>query len=481
MASIKKNFVYQIGYQLLISILPFITSPYISRVLGADGIGIYSYTFSIVTYFKIFAALGIVNYGNRSIAQSKDDKTRLNRTFSSLVTLHILLASFVSIIYVIYLLVFPVENRPIASIQMIYLIAEMVDINWFFFGMEKFQLTVTRNALIKIISAACIFLVVKTEHDLWKYVLILAAGTLFSNLVLWLFLPKYVKLCKFTVREMLAHIRPMLILFFAAIAVSIFSYMDKIMIGAMSSMAQLGYYENAWKMIEFPAGLITALSTVMLPQMAHLTSKGDETAFQRYIYRSMRFSLITSFAIAFGVAGIAKDFSVMFWGANFINSGIIMIIMAPTIVIMAFNSVVRGQYLIPREHDKVYLVAVIVGAIINLIMNSILIPGYGGAGAGVATVISYIGICLVQMLYAFRHLNLKPCVKESLPYAGIAAVMFAIVNAVGSFLQPTVLSVLLEVVLGVALMTGMGLAYAVHGKDQFVLDQLVAIKTILKL
>lgn len=474
--NVKKNFGYQLSYQILLSILPFITSPYIARVLGADGVGIYAYTFSIITYFKIFAALGISNYGNRLIAKSKDKTEELNRKFTSLLVLHVALTGIVTMIYVLYWLFFVKENRLIAIIQILYLVAEMWDVNWFFFGMEKFKLTVTRNAFIKLLSIFLIFSLVKSEGDLWKYVLILACSTLFSNLVLWLFLPRYVRFSKFPLRELISHIKPMFTLFFAVIAISVFSYMDKIMIGTMSSKSQLGIYENAWKMIDFPTNLVTALGTVMLPKMSYLIANGRETEWHRYLDKAMRFSLLFSVAIAFGVAGISNEFAVMFWGNEFKESGMLMLIMSPVIILMAFNAVIRNQYLIPKECDKIYLLAVSLGAIINFIINMCLIPIYGAAGAGFATLLSYAGIWTVQTLYVHRHLQLKRSVLESMPYAIFSFIMFLSVKAVGNRMGASVIAVILEVCTGVIIFGILSLFYAFIAKDKFILDKVVMFK-----
>ena len=472
MSDIKKNFGYQISYQILLSILPFITSPYVSRVLGADGIGIYSYTLTIVTYFKIFASLGIANYGNRLIAKSKNEQSELNRAFSSLVTLHTILTFVVILLYVVYLFYILRDNRLVASIQIIYLLAEMFDINWFFFGMEKFKITVTRNAIIKIFTVVCVFIFVKSRADLWKYVLILALGTLLSNSILWIFAPKYVKFQRFKLVEMLAHIRPMFILFLSVIAISVFSYMDKIMIGAMSSSEQLGYYENAWKMIEFPTAIITALGTVMLPKMSYLSENGNKQLFQHYIYQSLRFSLVTSIAIAFGIASIANDFSVMFWGNEFISSGKIMVILSPVIIIMAFNSVIRTQYLIPKEQDKAYLIAVLCGAISNLVVNALLIPLYGALGASVATVLSYIAICIIQILYTYKNIRLRKGIVESIAYVVPAIIMYGVVKICGWYSDASVLLVICEIIFGAATFCGLSLAYAYIFKDRFIIENI---------
>ncbi len=476
MSITKRNYVYQIIYQVLVSILPFITSPYIARVLGADSIGIYSYTYSIVSYFGLFAMLGIFTYGNRAIAKAKNDQEELNKTFTSLYVLHVGLSVVALLAYVGYILVFIRENKLIAVVQTFYLLAQLFDINWFFFGMEKFKLTVTRNCIIKILTVILIFLLVNKKEDLWVYALIMSAGQLLSVFLIWPYLPKYARFCRVTLKEVFVHLKPMFILFFAVIATSVYSYMDKIMIGSMSSYEQLGFYENSWKMIEFPVGFITALGTVMMPKISNLITQHDDETINKYIYKSMRFSLIAACAIAFGVAAISTEFSVVFWGDDFAGCGIIMTLLSATIIIMSWNSVVRAQYLIPREHDRVYLIAVISGAVVNLLLNAFLIRRFGAAGASVATVLSYFTICMVQNCYSRRALSLMKFFFESVPYFIIGLIMYFIVRFVAGFMKVGICTLLVEVIVGALSYGVLTLIYALIKKDTFVIEIMINVK-----
>lgn len=471
MSSIKKNFAYQLFYQTLISIIPFVTSPYISRVLGADGMGVYSYTFSIITYFKIFAALGIVQYGDRVIAKAKTDQQKLNRTFTSLFILSTMLSLIVTSAYGLYWAFFVHDNALIALIQGVNLVAGIFDINWFFFGMEQFKITVTRNSILKILTMIAVFVFVKEKSDLWIYVCIVAFGNFISTSAVWYFLPRFVKFTKVTWREIFAHLKPMLVLFMAAIAVSVFSYMDKIMIGKLSEYAELGYYENAWKMIEFPVGFITALGTVMMPKLSNLVARGDKKAVDHYIYQSMRFSMVSGFAVAFGIAGIATEFATVFWGKSFARSGLLMIIMAAAIVLMAWNGVIRAQYIIPHERDKIYVAAVCAGAGVNFVVNAILIPKFGSAGAAVGTVMAYGAIWLVQNVNVGDALSLVRYLVESLPYAAIGLIMFLIIRVIGRAMGPTIPTLFVEVGAGAVVYIALMLLYAKIVGDDFVLGK----------
>lgn len=472
MSNVKKNYFYQLLYQILLSILPFITSPYISRVLGAEGLGIYTYSFSIITYFKIFAALGIGEYGNRAIARVKNDQFQLNKTFTGIYLLHMCLSSVVLTVYLLYCGTLKGYSKIIAYIQGLNLVGEFLETYWFFYGMEKFKLMVTRNTIVKLSTAVAVFIFIQQETDLWKYVLIMALGNLISSAVNWAFIFKMVRFTRVSAKEVLQHIRPMLILFFSVIAISVYSYMDKIMLGSMASLSELGYYENAWKMIEFPAGFITALSSVMMPKISNLVAKGEEKIVDQYISGSLRFSMIAASAIAFGVAGISDCFSVVFWGEDFADCGVLMKTMAVTIILMSWNAVIRTQYLIPRGYDKVYLLAVCGGAAVNFATNWALIPLHGALGATIGTVLAYGTICVIQTCYSAKALMLGRYFVRSLPYMLIGMLMFFAVKMLESMWEYSVFLLIFEVVVGGVIFLASALCYSVLGRDTFIIDNI---------
>ena len=280
--SIKKNFIYQMIYQILIIILPFVTSPYIARTIGAEGLGTYSYSYSIAYYFVLFSMLGLANYGNRAVAQCRDNQKNLNETFSNIVTLHIAFSFICCVVYILYVF-FLANEKLYAGIQFTYVLSGLFDVSWFYFGIEKFKLTVTRNIIIKILNVVCVFVFVRNANDLWKYCAIMAVGMLISQISLWFPLNKFVAFQKPTWKKMKPHIEPLLILFIPAIAVSLYKYMDKIMIGAMSNKTQLGFYENAEKVINIPLTIITSFGTVMLPKMSNLVASHNREKTNQYI------------------------------------------------------------------------------------------------------------------------------------------------------------------------------------------------------
>ena len=275
MSSVKKNFLYNIFYHILTFIIPLILSPYLSRVIHAKGIGIYSYTYSIVYYFMLLTLLGVNNYGNRTIAKVRDDKTKLSKTFWSIYLMQLIMGIIMLILYFGYIFIFNIEYRTIALIQSLFILSSILDINWFFWGMEEFKKTIGRNTIVKILNAIMIVLIVRNDNDLWKYALIMGVMTCISQLILWIYIRKYINIEKIMFVDIKNHFKPNIVLFIPVIAVSLYKIMDKIMLGSLANVTEVGYYENAEKIINMPMTLITALGTIMIPKISNLSSKGE--------------------------------------------------------------------------------------------------------------------------------------------------------------------------------------------------------------
>lgn len=471
MSNIKKNFIYNFMYQILTMILPIITAPYIARVLGTEGIGIYSYTYSIVYYFMLFAMLGLNNYGNRQIAKVRKNKKELSKTFSSIYFMQLMISSIMIIIYIIYLCIFVKENVNIAIIQIIYLISTAFDINWFFFGLEKFKLTVTRNTIIKIITVGCIFIFVKERADLYLYTIIMAVGTLLSQLLLWPFVNKFTKLTKVKFKDIVRHIRPCLILFIPVIAVSLYKIMDKVMIGNMSSMEQVGLYENSEKIINIITALITALGTVMLPKISNLVANGELEKGKKYIEKSMEFTIISSSALSFGLIAVAPTFAPLFFGEEFSSAGTIIEYLSVTTIFISIANVIRTQYLIPHEKDRLYIISVIIGAVINIILNILLIPKYQAIGATIGTIFAEFGVMLYQIIAVRKEIEIFKYLRNNFKYLVLGVVMFLVVVPLKNIIYSDWRLIIVQVITGAVIyLTGFTIIQMIELKEYNIVE-----------
>lgn len=272
--SVKKNYVYRLFYEILAVITPFITAPYVSRVLGADGIGIYSYTSSIMTYFTLFAALGTATYGAREIAQHRDNKIETSKLFWE-IELMTVGTSLVCLIVWGFVILFSKEYRWYYIALVPTLLGTMFDVSWFFTGLEQIKYIVLRNTICKFLGIVLLFLLVHEKQDLIIYVLINSGISLFGSLSMWSYLPKILKKIDFKTLTFKKHFNETLVYFIPTIATSVYTILDKTLIGAITnSTYENGYYEQATKIINIMKSVVfSALNAVMGSRISYLFAK----------------------------------------------------------------------------------------------------------------------------------------------------------------------------------------------------------------
>lgn len=407
----QKNFIYNITYQILVMIIPLITAPYLSRIVGPKGVGVYSYNYSIVYYFMLITLLGVNNYGNRTIAKVRDDKNKLSYNFWSIYLFQLMMGLIMVILYLGYIYIFDINYKNIALIDTLFIISSILDINWFFFGLEEFKKTITRNIFVKTGTIILIFIFVKTQNDLWKYTIIMSGMTCLSQLILWGFLKDKINMTKISIKDIIQHIKPNFILFIPIIAISLYKMMDKIMLGIIANVEEVAYYENAEKIHNIPMSLIMALGTVMLPRMSNILSKGKKKLANEYIRKSMKFVMFMSFAMCVGLIVVGEKFAPVYFGEKFSKSGILIILLAITIPFSAIANVLRTQYIIPNEKDKIYICSVFVAAFFNLILNAIFIPRLYSVGACIGTISAEALVMIFQSYLIRKDIEIKEYVR----------------------------------------------------------------------
>lgn len=450
MTTIKKNYLYNVIYQILTMILPLVTAPYISRVIGADGTGIYSYTYSIASYFILFAMLGLNNYGNRKIAQVRDNKEKLSKEFISIYRVQMIMSIIVISCYYIYIVFLCKQNKVIAMIQAIYVISALFDINWLFFGLEKFKIIVTRNIIIKVISTIFIFVIVKDKGDLWKYTVIMSSSILISQIIMWTFLKRNINIkAKVPLKNSKEHIKPLLILFIPAIATSLYRMMDKIMLGMLSNMNNVGQYEYADKIVSIPITFITAIGTVLLPKISNLISNKDNKKSKEYLDKSMEFTIFISIPLSLGIISVADNFIPIFLGNEYKTAGYALQLLSITIIPIAIGNSIKTQYLIPREKDREFVISTCIGAIINFIINSLLIPKFNVFGAVIGTILAELIVAFYQVYSVRDEIDYKLYTKIFFKYFTRGLIMLIVTNSL-RFLKINELElVIIQIIIGI--------------------------------
>lgn len=446
--SVKINYLLNLGYQLLLIALPLITTPYISRVLGDYAIGSYSFTQSIVTYFTLLGCIGLGLYGQREIAYCQNDFQKRTKLLYELVLLKVIS---VTVSFILYsLLIQSMEKfQLLFYIQMIDLIANIFDINYFYQGLEDFSKIITRNVIVRFISIACVFLFVKSPDDLPLYVLIQSLSILLGNISMWITLPKYLVRLEHVSLEIRRHVRPTLVLFLPQVAVSVYTVLDRTMIEVLTgNTREIGYYEQAQKIVKLALTIVTSLGTVMLPRISSLYAGDKNEEIKRYIYQSLQFVMLIGCPIMFGLIGVANNLVPWFLGDQFLASIPLVMLTAPIVILIGMSNVIGIQFLLPTRRQKAYTVSTLVGSVVNLILNLLLIPRFLSLGATFASVIAELSVTAFQFYCVHDVIRLRPVIKENSIYFLLSLMMFLIVYPLSIWLRPTVLYTVLLMMIG---------------------------------
>lgn len=445
--NIKKNFTYNIMYQILTMIIPIFTAPYVSRTLGAEGLGRFSYAYSITYYFILFAMLGVNNYGSRTIAAIRDDRRKLSQTFWEIYAFQLIVSVVMTIVYAGYI-IFICDDMKIGWIMILYLIGTAFDINWLYFGLEEFKITVTRNTIVKIVTVILIFIFVKSPQDVYIYSLFYSAGMCISQIFLWKKFNKYIDFVKVNWRGIKKHIKQNVILFVPVIAISLYKTMDKIMLGYISSKAEVGYYEACEKILSIPNGFITALGTVIMPRIANLSSNNANNKAAGYLSKSVLFSIACTSSMSLGIMGIANEFVPIFYGDGFTECINIFQLIMPSCIFVGIANVVRTQYLIPYKKDNIYIVSVFLGAAINVIANILLIPKYNAIGAALGTLFAECIVCVYQCFVVRKDIPVIKNIRNGIPLLFIALSMYFILIKMNGLFDSNIKTLVIKVIFG---------------------------------
>lgn len=449
--SIKKNFIFNLIYQLVTLIAPFIVTPYISRVLGVDGVGEYSYANSIVAYFLLFAILGTTTYGQRSIGYVQNDVEERSRAFWNVLIFRIVTSIVTLCVYVLFIfLLTPKTSFIIYLILALNIINVIVDITWFMQGMEEFGKTATTSIIFRILGIVFVFLFVKKESDLWIYVLVSVVFTIAGNISLWLFLPKYV--CRVKGLHPFKNTKSILQLFLPTIAIQIYTVVDKSMLGWFTDgYTENGYYEQADKIIKMALMAITALGTVMIPRISLKYKSGDMDQVIYYIQKSYRFVWMLAIPVMFGLIAIASVFVPIFFGEGYEKCSLIISLLSLLSVLIGLSNVTGMQYFVPTGKQNILTITVVVGAVVNVVFNLILIPFYASIGAAISSVIAEFCVTLAGFIYIKKtnQYRLKTIFISSWKYWIAGIIMCVAVFAVKNFLPTTIWALIVLILIGV--------------------------------
>lgn len=427
--SLRKNSIMMVLYEVLTLIVPLVLTPYVSRTIGASGIGIYSYSFSVVSYFVIIVQLGVKLYGRREIAKVNDDITKYSVVFWEIFSIQTVMFILASLFYVFFLFEFYEKSllKLALCIQFIEIVVGYLDISWLFYGIEKFKVVLLRNVIVRLLEVAFVFLFVTDQTRQIQYILIMALSNLLGVIMMWTTLKRNLVRVKLCMKSIIARFLPLLTLFIPVLSTQLFSIVDKTIIGAYLSLDNVGEYENAYKIAKIPVVIIAALGSVMLPRVTKLLADSRDHEAKMYISKSMSIVMFISFGLAFEMAALASIFIPWFLGKGFENAISLFQILSFMIVFIGWGNVLRTQYMLPRGFDKLYTKSVIYGSLTNIILSFLFVKTLGVVGVAFASLLGEAIICVYSSIKMKNELRFCTLIKESSIYLYSSVVMFFVV------------------------------------------------------
>ena len=432
--STRKNAAYNVAYRMFSVLLPLVTAPYLSRVVGTDGVGLYSDAWTMSEIFCLIGMLGLADYGVRTIAQVRDNREELDRTFSGIWQMQLMVAGAALLAWLGYVFLVAGEEKTIALHLTMMSVSCLCSFDWCLMGLDQFKPIALRNTFVKLAAAACVFIFVKSINDLWIYAFVWSLATLAGNLSCAATLKGKVTYRRVSLQESLKHLRPCAVLFISVMAVSIYRKMDKVMVYNIAGKDQNGLYEDAEKIIYCLSGFISAIGTVMMPKVTHMLKNGETERIAKHIDRSMDLIICMVSAMAFGVAAVADRFAPLFFGESFRYSGTLMIPLGFTLIMIGFANVIRTQVVLPQKRDYIFVRSVCCGAVVNLAANACLIPFMQSMGAVVGTLLAEMTVPVVQFIILRRELPYRRYIGYVGMYAATGGIMLGCVRLVGALL-----------------------------------------------
>lgn len=422
MNKLIKNYLYTIVYQLLLIITPFITTPYVARVLKPEGIGIDAYVLSIVQLFLVFAILSIPMYGSRQIGAFRE-KAEATKQFWSIYSVQLIFSLIIVTSFVLYGLSVS-EYKMLFFIHILSLVSATIDISWYFIGKEQVKSITIRNVIVRLVSIALIFTLVNDVDDLPIYIAI-NAGTLFlGQLVMWIPLVKEISFEKPSLQDVKGHIKPIISLFIPQIMIYTYVLVNKIVLGRVSGEVEVGFYNQADKVVRIALGVITSLGTVLLPRMAYEFTQGNKESMTKYINYALQFVLLITLPMTLGLIGIAPNFIEWFLGDEFHSVVQLLMLMSPVIFFVGLANVFGVQILVSTNQQNKYTIAVTIGAIFSMIANTIFVGLLAGTATTIALLIAEGVGALIQMYFARKYFSFTHFIKLFLKYLILSFIIF---------------------------------------------------------
>ena len=396
-----KNYLYNLSYQILTIILPIITVPYVTRIFTSEDLGSYGFYYSIVSYFSLFAMLGIGIYGTKQIAAARD----VSSTFWNIYAIQLIASLLALFVYVITLVSIPKMSGMVPIILGIVLLTKMIDISWLFTGKEDFKKITLRNTMVKVAGVISIFTFIKSSEDLYLYIFLIVIFDFLGQFVMWIPAKKFIKRPSFDTKIIKKNLHPIVLLFLPQVAISLYVVLDRTLLGLLGSYSDVGIYEQGQKLTSILLTVVSSLGAVMLPRIANLLSERKEKEAQNMVRFSFILYNLIIFPMIFGLIAINEVFIKIFLGENFQDVKYVLYIIVFNIMFIGWTNILGYQVLVVRNKNKEFMLSTTIPAFVSVAVNIAVIPFFGYIGASITSVVVETLVFAIQWYYSRNIIN----------------------------------------------------------------------------
>lgn len=388
-------------------IFPLITFPYVSRILLPEGTGKVSFATSIISYFTMFAQLGIPTYGIRACAKVRDDKEKLSKTAQEIFIINIVMSILVYIVFFIVICNVPKlkDEKPLLIIVSATIFFNAIGMEWLYKALEQYTYITIRSVIFKFIALIAMFLLIDQKSDYIIYGAISIFASSASNIFNFVNVHKYISLRPVGDYNFKQHLKAVSVFFAMSCATTVYTHLDTVMLGFMKTNADVGYYNAAVKIKTILVSIVTSLGTVLLPRASYYVEHGLKEEFYRITKKAINFVFLVATPLMLYFMFFAKEGIFFLSGNNYGGAIVPMQIIMPTLFFIGLTNIMGMQILVPLGKENIVLYSEIVGAIVDLAINYILIPKYASAGAAIGTLVAEIAVWIVQYTYLRKQIK----------------------------------------------------------------------------
>lgn len=479
MASLKGNIILNYINTISGLIFPIITFPYAARVLQPEGIGVVNFQNSIIGYIVLLTSLGIPLYAVREIAKCRNDLELRDRTTAEITILSIILCL---LGYIVVWLLGEYVPRISEELALFYILSLTIiftgiGVQWFYQGIEDFLFITVRGLIIRTLCAACLFIFVKDQSDLLIYGLVIVGSTVGNNLINFIHLRKFVQLSRIQWKQLniTKHIKPAFRIFLLNVIISIYIRLNIIMLGFMVDDRAVGLFIAGMKLTHLITVVVTSLGTVMLPRCSHLIGEKKFDEFNAVITKSYHFMMFSAVPMMFGIMLLARPITLCFCGSDFEGAIPVVIYTAPTIIFIGLTNIIGIQILYPYGKENLVILSTLIAAVINVVLNILLIPSFAEMGAAVSTLLSEFAVLVAQVKLGKGYIPFSFLSREIAGYLIATLVML-----LGVSLCLMLENIWIQMIIGAAVGVVIYLSFLMYRKDAILYEMLKIVRSKVK-